>query len=42
MKQNPPKDTHLNGHETELQRYGTAVNRPLSLDHKVRLEAHQH
>lgn len=37
MKHNSSKETHLNGHETELQRYGTVVNRPLSLDHKVRL-----
>ena len=37
MKQNSAKETPLNGHETELQRYGTVVNRPLSLDHKVRL-----
>ena len=37
MKHNPSKETHLNGHETELQQYGTVVNRPLSLNHKVRL-----
>jgi starvation-inducible DNA-binding protein len=28
---------HLAGRETEIQLYGTVVNRPLSLDHKVRL-----
>jgi starvation-inducible DNA-binding protein len=37
MKPNLTKDTHLTGHETEIQQYGTVVNRPLSLDHKVRL-----
>ena len=37
MKPNLSKDTHLTGHETEIQEYGTVVNRPLSLDHKVRL-----
>jgi starvation-inducible DNA-binding protein len=37
MKQNPSKTTHLTGQETEIQKYGTVVNRPLSLDHKVRL-----
>jgi len=37
MKQNHSKTTHLIGQETEIQKYGTVVNRPLSLDHKVRL-----
>jgi starvation-inducible DNA-binding protein len=37
MKNNPSKTTHLTGQEAELQQYGTVVNRPLSLDHKVRL-----
>jgi pimeloyl-ACP methyl ester carboxylesterase len=32
MKPNLSKDTHLTGHETEIQEYGTVVNRPLSLD----------
>jgi starvation-inducible DNA-binding protein len=36
MKQNDPKKTPLTG-KTEIQEYGTVVNRPLSLDHKVRL-----
>ncbi len=37
MKHNPSNKTPLTGHETEIQNYGTVVNRPLSLDHKVRL-----
>jgi len=37
MRHNPSKETHLTGHETEIQKYGTVVNRPISLDHKVRL-----
>jgi starvation-inducible DNA-binding protein len=37
MKQTHSKKPDLTGHETELQRYGTVSNRPLSLDHKVRL-----
>jgi starvation-inducible DNA-binding protein len=41
MKQNPSKITHLIGQDTEIQKYGTVVNRPLSLDHKVRLTSAQ-
>jgi starvation-inducible DNA-binding protein len=37
MKQNPSKNAHLTGRETEVQKYGTVVNRAISLDHKVRL-----
>ena len=37
MKQPSSQKTLLTGQETELQPYGTVVNRPLSLDHKVRL-----
>ena len=37
MKNNASKKMHLNGHETEIQKYGTVTNRPISLDHKVRL-----
>src|SRR5271165_6944383 len=37
MKQTSSPQTHLIGQETEIQQYGTVVNRPLSLDHKVRL-----
>jgi starvation-inducible DNA-binding protein len=37
MKHNPSKEAHLLGRETEIQEYGTVVNRPISLDHKVRL-----
>jgi starvation-inducible DNA-binding protein len=37
MKHNLPKETHITGHQTETQKYGTVANRPLSLDHKVRL-----
>jgi starvation-inducible DNA-binding protein len=37
MKPNSSQNSHLIGQETEIQRYGTVVNRPLSLDHKVRL-----
>jgi starvation-inducible DNA-binding protein len=37
MKHNLSKETHITGHETETQKYGTVANRPLSLDHKVRL-----
>lgn len=36
MKTNHRK-SHLTGSETEIQKYGTVINRPLSLDHKVRL-----
>ena len=39
MKHNPSQKTHLTGLETEIQQYGTVVNRPLSLDHKVRLDS---
>jgi starvation-inducible DNA-binding protein len=37
MKLNGFKETHFTGQETEIQKYGTVANRPLSLDHKVRL-----
>src|ERR1022692_1459895 len=37
MKHNHSTETHLTGQETEIQQYGTVANRPLSLDHKVRL-----
>jgi starvation-inducible DNA-binding protein len=37
MKNTASKKMHLNGHETEIQKYGTVANRPISLDHKVRL-----
>jgi starvation-inducible DNA-binding protein len=37
MKHNSSQTMHLTGRETEIQLYGTVVNRPLSLDHKVRL-----
>ena len=36
MKQNRSKNSHL-GQETEIQKYGTVVHRPISLDHKTRL-----
>jgi starvation-inducible DNA-binding protein len=37
MKHNRSTETHFTGQETEIQKYGTVANRPLSLDHKVRL-----
>jgi starvation-inducible DNA-binding protein len=37
MKNNSSKKMQLNGHDTEIQKYGTVANRPISLDHKVRL-----
>jgi starvation-inducible DNA-binding protein len=38
MKHSPSKTTpQLTGQATEIQKYGTVVNRPLSLDHRVRL-----
>ncbi len=37
MKNNPSKKMRLTGQETEIQKYGTVANRPISLDHKVRL-----
>lgn len=37
MKQNPSRTALLTGQATEIQRYGTVVNRPISLDHRVRL-----
>jgi len=37
MKPNPSKQTHVTGQDTEIQKYGTVTNRPISLDHKVRL-----
>ena len=37
MKNSPSKKMHFTVQETELQKYGTVANRPISLDHKVRL-----
>ena len=37
MKTNSSKKTHVTGQDTEIQKYGTVIDRPLSLDHKVRL-----
>jgi starvation-inducible DNA-binding protein len=37
MKPNSSTQTHLTGRDTEIQKYGTVTNRPISLDHKVRL-----
>jgi starvation-inducible DNA-binding protein len=37
MKHNPSRETHFTGRDTEIQKYGTVANRPISLDHKVRL-----
>jgi hypothetical protein len=37
MKHNHSTETRLAGQEAEIQQYGTVVNRPLSLDHRVRL-----
>jgi len=37
MKHTPSTKTHFTGQETEIQEYGTVANRPISLDHKVRL-----
>jgi starvation-inducible DNA-binding protein len=37
MKQNRTEKTHLTGQDTEIQKYGTVANRPISLDHKIRL-----
>ena len=37
MKHNSSQTTHFIGQETEVQKYGTVINRPISLDHKVRL-----
>jgi starvation-inducible DNA-binding protein len=37
MKTNHSKTTHLIGQDSEIQKYGTVINRPLSLDHNVRL-----
>lgn len=37
MKNNRSHKAHYAGPETEVQRYGTVVSRPLSLDDKVRL-----
>jgi len=31
--------THQNGHDTEIQKFGTVIDRPLSLDHRVRLDS---
>ena len=36
MKNNSKKP-HTTGQESEIQRYGTVINRSISLDHKVRL-----
>jgi starvation-inducible DNA-binding protein len=37
MKHNHSEKTHLTEQETEIQRYGTVANRPISLDHNARL-----
>jgi starvation-inducible DNA-binding protein len=37
MKHNSSTKTHFAGQQTEIQKYGTVANRPISLDHKVRL-----
>jgi starvation-inducible DNA-binding protein len=37
MKPNSSNLKHPAGHDTEIQEYGTVVDRPISLDHKVRL-----
>jgi starvation-inducible DNA-binding protein len=37
MKNNDAKKAHLTEQETEVQKYGTVANRPLSLDHRIRL-----
>jgi starvation-inducible DNA-binding protein len=37
MKEHTTKKNHFTGTETEIQKYGTVVSRPISLDHKVRL-----
>src|ERR1017187_4811539 len=37
MKHSHSTETRLTGQETEIQKYGTVANQPLSLDHKVRL-----
>ena len=37
MKTNSSKKTHVTRQDTEIQKYGTVIDRPLSLDHKVRL-----
>ena len=36
MKNNSKK-THAPGQESEIQRFGTVINRAISLDHKVRM-----
>jgi starvation-inducible DNA-binding protein len=36
MKTNRSTKNHFTGKETEIQKYGTVANRPISLDHKVR------
>ena len=37
MKNKPSKKTNGVGRNSEIQKYGTVIDRPLSLDHKVRL-----
>jgi len=37
MKHNLSQKTRPNERDTEIQKYGTVTNRPLALDHKVRL-----
>lgn len=39
MKPNRSLETHLTTKETEIQKYGTVVTRPISLDDKVRLSS---
>lgn len=37
MKHSSSKHPHLDARDTEIQAYGTVTNRPISLDHNVRL-----
>jgi starvation-inducible DNA-binding protein len=37
MKTTPSNKTHAAARQTEIQKYGTVANRPIALDHKVRL-----
>ena len=37
MRHNSSQSTHFIGQDTEVQKYGTVVNRPLSLDQNARL-----
>ena len=42
MKPKSPEKAHGNGHSTQTQAYGTVVNRPIALDHKVRSTNSEH